>query len=82
MQGHRIINVSTLVHCRTNLAQTQEHRQAVLETLGLTDASEVAAALKDVEVAPKLAALRDLLAQCGVISMQGAEDASASGVSC
>ncbi|GAX73980.1 hypothetical protein CEUSTIGMA_g1430.t1 [Chlamydomonas eustigma] len=51
-----------------------EHRQAVKETLGCEDQKSAESAMSALSVAPKLAALRDLLAQCGVISSQGGED--------
>ncbi|KAG1666532.1 hypothetical protein FOA52_014429 [Chlamydomonas sp. UWO 241] len=43
-----------------------EHAAAVAKVVGSDDRAAVDAALADVEVAPKLAALRDLLAQCGI----------------
>ncbi len=58
-------------------AQVKEHVQAVREALGCEDARGVEAALRDVSVAPKLAALRDLLVQCGVIGT--GEDTGSSG---
>lgn len=48
-----------------------EHRKAagrVLGTAVVSDAAAAATALRDVSHAPKLLALRELLAQCGIIS--------------
>ena len=47
--------------------QLPEHRTAMRETLGCEDLRSAETAMRDVAVAPKLAALRDLLAQCGII---------------
>ena len=48
-------------------------------TLGCEDQKSAEAAMRDVAVAPKLAALKDLLAQCGVTGGDGAEDESGDG---
>lgn len=54
-------------------SQVPEHRNAVRLTLGCEDQKSAEAAMRDVAVAPKLLALKDLLAQCGVTS-DGAEE--------
>ena len=58
-----------------------EHRNAIRITLGCEDQKSAEAAMRDVAVAPKLAALKDLLAQCGVTGGgDGAEDESGKSV--
>jgi hypothetical protein len=54
-----------------------EHRTAVREALGCEDLKAAEAAMRDVAVAPKLAALKELLAQCGVIGRGEGDDAAA-----
>ena len=48
-----------------------EHRQAVLECLGVEDVRLMESALRDVAVAPKLEALRELLVNCGLATVAG-----------
>lgn len=56
----------------------QEHRQAIAQVMGpaaATSAAAAEAAMRDVAIAPKLQALKDLLAQCGIISSDVEEGA-------
>lgn len=54
-------------------AQVSAHRQAAADLLGAHDAGSASAALRELQHAPKLAALRDILVTCGVVA--GGEEA-------